>query len=179
MFLRDHYRWSGTEISKLYFNDKHMSFVKVLFASVGKFSLMHLKVRRKQISSSRQIERILGDVSTSAGFLGGFPSKVGGSAGGYQSKETEQSARLSNSRLVIRQPNYSFGGVRRTSLLDEIICLQAMLFCGFGAGLAYAVGIPPGKPIKPLWIALGATGTIVGVLVLKVLLSGYIWLPWL
>jgi hypothetical protein len=71
-----------------------------------------------------------------------------------------------------------FGGVRRTGLLDEIICLQAMLLSGLGAGLAYAVGMSPGKPRKPLWIALGAAGTVLGILLLKVLVTGYIWLPW-
>jgi hypothetical protein len=79
--------------------------------------------------------------------------------------------------LLVRQKDDLFGGVRRTSLLDEVICIQAMLFSIFGASLAFSLGIPPGEPSKPLWLALGTAGAIVGVLFRKVLVSGWIWLP--
>ena len=96
---------------------------------------------------------------------------------GYQGKEPKHRPNLGSAGLTNRLPNHLFGGVRRTSLLEEIFFLQAMLFGGFGAGLSYAFGMPPGKPSKPLWIALGTACAVGGLLALKVLLTGYAWLP--
>jgi len=114
----------------------------------------------------------------SFGSDGGAPGIDGGGYSGDHCDQTKDQANEGDAALSVGEPSHGFGGVRRTSLLDEIICLQAIIFGGFGAAIAFVRGFPPHKPFKPLWIAAGAAGTVACVSFLRPLVTGWIWLPW-
>jgi len=80
--------------------------------------------------------------------------------------------------LIVRQPGDRLGGIRSTSLLDEIIAFEAMFLFGLGAAVSLIRGFSL-EGLKPKWIAAAAASAILCALCLKPLIDGYIWLPWL
>lgn len=111
---------------------------------------------------------------------GGAPRKE---RGGYSREKRKNANNGLNNHgfgLVESQHSYVFGGVRRTSLLDEIILLEAMLLACFGTGIALYRSFPiSSEQPQMLWIAVAATGAIISFLLLKPLIYGWVWLPWL
>jgi hypothetical protein len=122
-----------------------------------------------------------GRFSRSPGLEGGPPGVDRGGYGGSHGNKAKDQPDERHPGLTVGEPDDGIGGVRRTGLLDEIICLQAVLLSGFGAAVAFVRGFPArdDEPRKPRWIAAGAAGLVTGLLFLKPLVTGQIWLPWL
>lgn len=104
---------------------------------------------------------------------------VRGESSGNESEQANNGSDYHQSGLLERQRGGGFGGIRSTSLLDEVIALEAMLLFCFLATCSLIRGYPVGKPANALWIAVGATWTVSAGLCLNPLITGDIWLPWL
>ena len=127
---------------------------------------------------ARVRQRIFCRVRAATAFLSRAARVPGRKDRGEQGEKARDGLKRHDSALAVSEPRRSFGGVRRTSLLDEIVALQAVLLFGLLATIAFIRGFPL-TASKPRWIAAGAAGAIMSVLCLKPLVSGYIWLPWL
>jgi hypothetical protein len=72
------------------------------------------------------------------------------------------------------------GGIRRTSLLHEIIALEAMIFTLFGTAFALTRGLSavPNRRENG-WLAAASAGLVIWCCAMTVLITRQIWLPWL
>ena len=76
-------------------------------------------------------------------------------------------------------PASSWGGFRPMSLLEEVICLQVVIFAGIWAALALTRGFPSDGSVRPHWVAIGVGAVTVSLVSLRSLVTGRLWLPWL
>lgn len=113
----------------------------------------------------------------------GFPSRIGGHSGvngrsdrGDHRKESEEETPDGNPCLLKSEHGGCLGGVRRTSLLYQVVCFQAMLFFGLIAGISAAKAFRPGEPIDLRWAALVPAGIIAGSFFLIAGITGKVWL---
>ena len=117
--------------------------------------------------------------------LGTAPSFIGGSFGipsskssGHQSETANDQTRYSENGLIVVEENSLAGRIGSTSLLGQIIALQAMLLGCVFAGVYFARGLDAGKFRDNRWFALGAASAIIGLYSLGYLVTGKPWLNW-
>jgi hypothetical protein len=68
------------------------------------------------------------------------------------------------------------GGLRRTSVLYQIVCIGLTLILGALAGVGIANGFPPSGNPKPVWLASGLIGMLGGGIFLIAAVDGNLWL---
>ena len=81
---------------------------------------------------------------------------------------------------MLRQPRLGLGGVRRTSLLHEIIDLETMLLGLLGTTVALTEGfspVPNGSENR--WLAAASAGMVVRDGAAAIFIIRQVWLPWL
>ena len=99
-----------------------------------------------------------------------------GGYGGDHSDKSKGGSPSGNSCLLVGGDRRCVGGVRRTSLLYQIICLQAVLLFGLLAGYGTTRAIPAGKQVDLRWLAISAASAIIGALFLFGGVTGKVWL---
>ena len=117
-------------------------------------------------------------VSGSFSFFRGLFGIDGSSERSTKRQDSDDGSDPQQFPLTIGHNRYSFGSVRRTGLLDEIIVLQAIFLGSLGTAFALVKGFPASEPVQLRWIAVGAAGAVGTVLLLKPFIGGYVWLPW-
>jgi hypothetical protein len=81
-----------------------------------------------------------------------------------------------NPCLLIGEDGHCVGGVRRTSLLYQVVCLQAVLLLGLLAGFGAFRAFPISKPFDLRWFAICAASAIAGQFFLVAGITGKVWL---
>lgn len=103
----------------------------------------------------------------------GKPSRRNGS--GHRDKAKERSP-SGNPCLLVGEDGHCVGGVRRTSLLYQIVCSQAVLLFGLLAGYSATRAFPAPKVRDLRWQAIGTASAVIGLLFLVGGISGKLWL---
>ena len=113
---------------------------------------------------SYKIIRFLASLTASLALSAAIPSGIGGetridssSDSGSQRQHAEGQPRQGNSCLLEGQDGHCVGGVRRTSLLYQIVCSQAILLFGVFC-FSITRAFPPGERPDCRWIAGIAAG---------------------
>lgn len=81
-----------------------------------------------------------------------------------------------NPCLLIGEDGDCVGGVRRTSPLYQIVCLQAVLLFGLLAGFGVVRAFPVSQIFNRRWAAISAASMILGGLFLVAGITGKVWL---
>jgi hypothetical protein len=119
---------------------------------------------------------IAGDISRTRSMVSSQSRENGGSNGGEQRNDARTKSPSGNPCLVEDERSLCVGGIRRTSSLYEAVSGFAMLFCCVGAGVALPFAFMPGKPFKPIWLAVSAAGLIFCGLFARAAIIGDVWL---
>lgn len=111
------------------------------------------------------------------GMDGRAPRIEGRSDGRAHSDEAQGKAPSSNPCLLVGENGHCVGGVRRTSLLYQIVASQAVLLGGLLAGYGFFRSFPVGRKFfYPRWFAIATTGMVVGCYGLIASIRGEAWL---
>ena len=81
--------------------------------------------------------------------------------------------------LVVGNQDCLFGGVRRASGIIQGLCAGFVGVLCLCASFSFYRTFPIGKPSEPLWTAPFAACLMTLVWCFGVLITGYVWLPWL
>lgn len=81
-----------------------------------------------------------------------------------------------NPCLLKGEDGHCVGGVRRTSLLYKVVCIQAVLFLGILAGFGVYRSFPVSKPFDLRWLAISAASAVAGQIFLIASITGKVWL---
>jgi hypothetical protein len=100
-------------------------------------------------------------------------------ASGKGSQKAKDGANEQRPRLFKGKQCCRFGGVRRTTLLEQVVFLYAMLLCIIVASISCAHAFPSGKRPKVGFAALSGAGLVAAILLLKPLITAQVWVPWL
>ena len=106
----------------------------------------------------------------------GHAGVEGGGNGSDHSYKPKSSPPSGNPCLLVGINGRFVGGIRSTSLLYQIICLQSVLFFGFIAGLGATKAFPVRKRCDYGWLAIASASGITGLLFLVTGITGKIWL---
>lgn len=101
----------------------------------------------------------------------------GGGDGGSHSDKAQGKAPSGNPCLLVGENGHCVGGVRRTSLLYQIVASQAVLLGGLLAGYGFFRSFPVGRKFfYPRWLAIATTGMVAGCYGLIASIGGEAWL---
>lgn len=103
---------------------------------------------------------------------------VQSSGNGSRHREKPQShAPRSNSCLLVGEDGDCVGGVRSTSLLYQIICLEAVLLFGLLTGYSLTRAFPSfNEPVNFAWLAACTASYVTGMFFLIAGITGNVWL---